>query len=173
MTAARDDAPDRSAADRAHGLALLLAEVLAEDSAAATDRAWRAVLADPAVTPSTLLPALLGQVLAGAAAAAPPIDARPPLGSFVRAGDQWAGWWDREPPEWDAGFAPQRKHAVAALRRLPVASRAALVLRDAAGLPVAEVGRLLGHRGDAGLLVESARQEYLVAIDRVVADERG
>ena len=162
----------RAVADRAHTAALLLAAALGDpDPAAVTSAAWQAVRADPELTVETIPAALLAQVLSSAATTGDPATPPTPLGTFAPGGDRWAGWWETEPPAWPDGFEPGTAQVVAALRQLPVAARSALVLRHSAGLAAAKVGRLLGHRGDVGLLVERARQQYLVAIDRTVTEE--
>jgi DNA-directed RNA polymerase specialized sigma24 family protein len=73
---------------------------------------------------------------------------------------RWAGWRADEPDELPDDPLPGADAVVAALRRLPLAERAVLVLRDAAGLSVeacaeivagtaAEQNRLLDHARDA------------------------
>lgn len=94
---------------------------------------------------------------------------RGPLGSFAAAGDRWEGWWQDEPPAWPPGLLPYPEQVLHALRRLPAKHRAVLVLRDVGQLSAFEAAAIIGGAGNLDTLLESAREGYLVELDREVA----
>jgi hypothetical protein len=182
----------RELLEREHPVAAFFARVVApEDRPDRPDRmvavAWERLLAgimDGTVTDG-LRAALLSSVAAALKADEDAKGANPAkqperpalpgqLGTFAAAGDRWEGWWQDEPPAWPPEAVPQPDQVLRALRRLSPEQRAVLVLRDVAGLPApeaeaaAEAAAALDGARDLDALLISARDAYLVELDREV-----
>jgi len=129
-----------------------------------------AQIADGSVT-SELRVALFNQVMARLNPAEPTAQqiSQPPEHTFFGAGDRWEGWWDRAPAPWPDGKRPERKQVLNALSRLSVQQRAALVLRDVAGLQASQVMEVLTPVGEVDILLDSAREAYVVELDREIS----
>jgi DNA-directed RNA polymerase specialized sigma24 family protein len=180
-------AGDRTAArellDRDHAVAAFFARVVAggddEDGGAQAERAdtvlagaWESLVDDVLTGKITdgLRTALLRSVALALRVDGP--DEQPavsaPYGTFNPAGDRWEGWWQDEPPAWPPDAVPRREQVLGALRRLSRRQRAVLVLRETAKLTVTQVGEVVDGGGNLEHLLESARDAYLVELDREV-----
>jgi hypothetical protein len=92
-----------------------------------------------------------------------------PLGTFEPSGDRWEGcFWRGVPPAWPSGTVPRPDQVLRALRRLSTRQRAVLVLRDVARLTAADVAAAIDCADDLNAGLESARDGYLVELDREV-----
>jgi hypothetical protein len=135
--------------------------------------AWRRVLVRAAAgecRAGLLRAELVAEVFAALRAAGEVDDAEPAgagwRGSFLPAGDRWAGWWDVEPAGWPPGATPSPAQVLAALRGLPVRLRVLLLLREAAGVPPARAGALLGIPPEVErALTDQARTSFVGLLD--------
>jgi hypothetical protein len=92
-------------------------------------------------------------------------------GTFLGEDDPWAGWWDEEPPAWPPGLTPEPGQVLAALRAVPPGPRLLLVLRDVAALREDQAETVSGYgRKEQEVLLESARESYVVALDVAVRE---
>lgn len=162
----------RELLERDYPVAIFFAHAVAEADVAESvvAEAWEGLLADVVNCDVTdgLRAALLSR-LATALGTTDSIDqpaVAEPLGTFTQEGDRWEGWWDAEPPPWPENTVPQPEQVLRVLRRLPVKLRAVLVLHDVAQLSASEVAAALAVVRPLATLLDSARDAYLVEIDR-------
>jgi RNA polymerase sigma-70 factor (ECF subfamily) len=100
-----------------------------------------------------------------------PGEAPPPDrgGYFLPAGDRWAGWWAVDVAPWPTDADTTADHVLRALRRLPARERTVLLLRDAAGLSVAQVAGIAGiEPADQAVLLDDARVRYVVGLEEEI-----
>jgi DNA-directed RNA polymerase specialized sigma24 family protein len=164
----------RELLERDHPVAVFFAHALggADVADSVVDTAWEGLLADVVNGEVTdrLRAALLSRVAAALGVAdsiAQPAVAQP-LGTFTPEGDRWEGWWADERAPWPDNTVPEPEQVLRALSRIPVKPRAALVLRDVARLTASEVAEVLAVVRPVVTLLDSARDAYLVEIDREV-----
>jgi hypothetical protein len=161
---------------RDHAAAVFFAHVMdASDPQRTVATAWEELLAamGRGAGGDDLRVGLFGRLAAAVGAdgrTADRPDTRPDRpGTFVGPDDRWEGWWDREPTAWPASADIGPARVAAAVRRLPVNLRGVLVLRDVADLTAEQTSAVLpAARSHQATMLESARDAYLIALDREV-----
>ena len=144
-----------------------------QDPGRVVEDAWKWLLSEVAEgnVDDGMRAALLARVAQGLESRTKPTGTQQPKqpGTFVAAGDRWAGWWDQPPPDWPHGAVPQPEHVFSALRRLPVDLRALLILRDVGDVSAEDAAAIVpGARHQQQTALEQARDGYLVELDRVM-----
>jgi DNA-directed RNA polymerase specialized sigma24 family protein len=140
------------------GIARLLAAALAADGAGAE------ALTNDGVSRADRLIAVIDQLRS---ASTLDHDIAPPEVSVRFADDdRWAGWRFDTPTVHPDDPGPDRSAVLRTLRRLPLAMRTLLILRDSAGLEVADCARAADIPETAVVtLLDQARAAFVAALD--------
>lgn len=95
----------------------------------------------------------------------------PKQGPFLPDDDRWAGWWADDPTPWPESSRPTPDQILHVLRRLPLAQRVLLVIRDVAGLRAEVALQILGYTSEEQRIVlGSARDSYVAYVDQEMCE---